>query len=219
KDLLSEDVAALAEAQDLLYASDTYAILLIFQAMDAAGKDGTIKHVMSGVNPQGCQVFSFKHPSAEELDHTFLWRCTKVLPERGRIGIFNRSYYEEVLIVRVHPEILAAQHIPGAKPNDKLWRARYDDINCFERHLVQNGTVILKSFLNVSKEQQRQRFLERIRDPNKHWKFSDSDLGERAHWDDYMSAYEDAIEATSTEWAPWHVVPADHKWVSRAIVA
>jgi PPK2 family polyphosphate:nucleotide phosphotransferase len=219
KELLTQDVAALAAAQDLLYASDTYAILLIFQAMDAAGKDGTIKHVMSGVNPQGCQVFSFKHPSAEELQHNFLWRCTRCLPERGRIGIFNRSYYEEVLIVRVHPEILNAQRIPGAKPTDKLWQARYEDINEFERHLVRNGTVILKFFLHVSFEEQRRRFLERIRDPNKHWKFSSSDLSERAHWDEYMQAYEDCLGATSTDSAPWYVIPADHKWISRALVA
>lgn len=219
KELLTEDVAALAKAQDLLYASDTFAILIIFQAMDAAGKDGTIKHVMTGVNPQGCQVYSFKHPSAEELDHDFLWRCNKVLPERGRIGIFNRSYYEEVLIVRVHPKILEAQRIPGAKSGDKLWRQRYEDINNFEQHLARNGTVIMKFFLNVSKEEQSRRFLERIEDPNKHWKFSDSDLAERGHWDDYMQAYQDALEATSTEHAPWYVIPADHKWVSRSLVA
>jgi PPK2 family polyphosphate:nucleotide phosphotransferase len=219
KQFLTEDVAALAQAQDLLYASDSYAILLIFQAMDAAGKDSTIKHVMSGVNPQGCQVYSFKHPSAEELDHNFLWRCSRVLPERGRIGIFNRSYYEEVLIVRVHPEILEAQHIPGAKPSNKLWEARYEDINHFEHHLVRNGTVILKFFLHLSREEQRRRFLERIQDPNKHWKFSTSDLSERCHWDEYMQAYEDALNATSTDWAPWYVIPADHKWISRAMVA
>jgi PPK2 family polyphosphate:nucleotide phosphotransferase len=219
KDFLTEDIAALAEAQNLLYASNSYAILLLFQAMDAAGKDSTIKHVMSGVNPQGCQVYSFKHPSAEELQHNFLWRCSRALPERGRIGIFNRSYYEEVLIVRVHPEILAAQRIPGAKPTDKLWQARYEDINHFEQHLVRNGTVILKFFLNLSKEEQRRRFLERIRDPNKHWKFSASDMGERAYWDKYMQAYEDTLAATSTEWAPWYVIPADHKWISRALVA
>jgi PPK2 family polyphosphate:nucleotide phosphotransferase len=218
-DLLTEDVAALAEAQDLLYASNNYAVLLIFQAMDAAGKDSTIKHVMSGVNPQGCQVYSFKHPSAEELQHDFLWRCNRALPERGRIGIFNRSYYEEVLIARVHPEILSAQRIPGVKPGEKTWQRRYEDINHFEKHLVQNGTVILKFFLNVSKDEQRRRFLERIQDPKKNWKFSDSDLKERALWDDYMQAYEDALAATSTEWAPWYVIPADHKWVSRATVA
>jgi PPK2 family polyphosphate:nucleotide phosphotransferase len=219
KGLLSEDVAALAEAQNLLYASNTYAILLIFQAMDAAGKDSTIKHVMSGVNPQGCQVYSFKHPSAEELDHDFLWRCSRALPMRGRIGIFNRSYYEEVLIVRVHPEILASQNIPGAKPNEKLWQSRFDDINAFERHLVTNGTVILKFFLNISRAEQRRRFLERLEDPKKHWKFSSSDMAERNYWDDYQHAYEEAIAATSNEWAPWHVIPAEHKWVSRALVA
>jgi len=217
--ILTEGVSALAEAQDLLYAADTHAILLIFQAMDAAGKDSTIKHVMSGVNPQGCQVFSFKHPSAEELDHNFMWRYAKALPERGRIGIFNRSYFEEVLIVKVHQEILAAQRIPGAKPTKEFWQARYEDINNFEQHLTRNGTVILKFFLNVSKDEQRKRFLERLDDPTKHWKFSDSDLKERGYWDDYMSAYEDCISATSTECAPWHVIPADHKWVSRAMVA
>lgn len=217
--VLTEDVTALAQAQDLLYAADTYAILLIFQAMDAAGKDSTIKHVMSGVNPQGCQVFSFKHPSAEELDHNFMWRYAKALPERGRIGIFNRSYYEEVLVVKVHPEILANQRIPGVKPSKEVWRARYDDINNFEKHLTQNGTVILKFFLNVSKDEQRKRFLARLDDPSKHWKFSDADLKERGFWDDYMSSYEDCLAATSTEWAPWHVIPADYKWVSRAMVA
>jgi PPK2 family polyphosphate:nucleotide phosphotransferase len=194
-------------------------MLLIFQAMDAAGKDSTIKHVMSGVNPQGCQVFSFKHPSNEELDHNFMWRYAKALPERGRIGIFNRSYYEEVLVVKVHAEILAAQRIPNTKPNKDFWQARYDDINCFERHLTQNGTVILKFFLNLSKQEQAKRFLQRLDDPAKHWKFSDSDLKERGYWNDYMDAYENCLNATSTEWAPWHVIPADHKWVSRAMVA
>lgn len=217
--LLSEDVSALAEAQDLLYASDTYAILLVFQAMDAAGKDGTIKHVMSGVNPQGCQVVSFKHPSVEELDHNFLWRYAKALPERGRIGIFNRSYYEEVLVVKVHSEILAAQRIPGIEAEKDRWQHRYEDINGFERHLTRNGTVILKFFLNLSKEEQSRRFLARLEDPTKHWKFSDSDLKERGYWDEYMDAYEKCIDATTTEWAPWHVIPADHKWVSRAMVA
>lgn len=216
---LSEDVSALAEAQDLLYAADTHAVLLVFQAMDAAGKDSTIKHVMSGVNPQGCQVFSFKHPSAEELDHNFLWRYAKALPERGRIGIFNRSYYEEVLVVKVHPEILANERVPGVKESKELWQSRYDDINNLERHLTRNGTVILKFFLNVSKEEQRQRFLARLEDPTKHWKFSDSDMKERGYWNEYMDAYERCIAATSTEWAPWHVIPADHKWVSRAMVA
>ncbi len=217
--VLTEDVTALAEAQDLLYAANTYAILLVFQAMDAAGKDSTIKHVMSGVNPQGCQVFSFKHPSAEELDHNFMWRYAKALPERGRIGIFNRSYYEEVLVVKVHPAILANQRIPGVKPSKEVWQARYEDINNFEKHLTQNGTVILKFFLNVSKDEQRKRFLARLDDPSKHWKFSDADMKERGFWDDYMSAYEDCLNATSTEWAPWYVIPADHKWVSRAMVA
>jgi PPK2 family polyphosphate:nucleotide phosphotransferase len=217
--ILSEDLTALAKAQDLLYASDSYAILLVFQAMDAAGKDSTIKHVMSGVNPQGCHVVSFKHPSAEELDHNFLWRYAKALPERGRIGIFNRSYFEEVLVVKVHPEILANQRIPGGKPKKDVWQARYDAINNFERHLTQNGTVILKFFLHLSKEEQRKRFLERLNDPDKHWKFSDSDMKERGYWDDYMRAYEDCLSATSTEWAPWHVIPADYKWVTRAMVA
>lgn len=218
--LLSEDVSELARAQELLYAADTWSILLIFQAMDAAGKDGTIKHVMSGINPQGCQVYSFKHPSYEELEHNFLWRCMKALPERGRIGIFNRSYYEEVLIVKVHPELIAAQRIPDGKPNGKsFWEARYEDINNFERHLARNGTLILKFFLNVSKQEQRERFLARLDDPAKYWKFSAGDLAERAYWDDYMAAYEECLTETSTKWAPWHIIPADHKWVSRAIVA
>jgi PPK2 family polyphosphate:nucleotide phosphotransferase len=217
---LNEDVSELAEAQELLYAADSWSVLVIFQAMDAAGKDSTIKHVMSGVNPQGCQVFSFKHPSTEELDHNFLWRCMKALPERGRIGIFNRSYYEDVLIVKVHPELVAAERIPGADPNrKKFWQARYDDINGFERHLSRNGTRILKFFLNVSKEEQRRRFLERLEEPGKHWKFSPNDVRERRYWDDYMAAYEKAIAETSTKWAPWYVIPADHKWVTRALVA
>jgi PPK2 family polyphosphate:nucleotide phosphotransferase len=218
--LLSEDVSALAEAQDLLYASDTWSVLVIFQALDAAGKDGTIKHVMSGVNPQGCQVYSFKHPSYEELDHNFLWRCSKALPERGRIGIFNRSYYEEVLIVKVHKELVASQRIPNADPDaTKFWQARYDDINAFERHLTRNGTAVIKFFLHVSRGEQRKRFLKRLSDPNKHWKFSASDLAERAYWDDYTRAYEEMLTGTSTKWAPWYVVPADHKWVTRAVVA
>ena len=216
---LSEDTSALAEAQELLYASDSYAILLIFQAMDAAGKDGTIKHVMSGVNPQGVQVYSFKQPSAEELDHDFLWRCSRALPQRGRIGIFNRSYYEEVLIVRVHPELLVSQRIPGAKSGRSLWEERYDSINHYERHLSRNGAVILKFFLHISRDEQRQRFLDRLEEPQKHWKFAAADLAERAFWDDYMGAYEDAMSATSTEWAPWYIIPADHKWVSRSLVA
>jgi PPK2 family polyphosphate:nucleotide phosphotransferase len=217
--LLDQAVRSLAEAQELLYAADTWSLLIILQAMDAAGKDGIIKHVMSGVNPQGCQVFSFKQPSDEELDHNFLWRCWKAVPERGRIGIFNRSYYEEVIVVRVHPEFLAAQRLPEQKFGEKFWQARYDDINNFERHLTQNGTAILKFFLHLSKEEQRQRFLARLENPDKHWKFSAKDVAERAYWDDYMRAFEDAISATSTDWAPWYIIPADHKWVSRALVA
>jgi PPK2 family polyphosphate:nucleotide phosphotransferase len=194
-------------------------VLVVLQAMDAAGKDGTIKHVMSGVNPQGCQVFSFKKPTTEELDHNFLWRYNKALPERGRIGIFNRSYYEDVLVVRVHPELLAAQLLAGQQIDKKFWQRRYEDINALERHLVSNGTVVLKFFLHVSKDEQRRRFLERLERPEKHWKFSAADLVERGFWDDYVEAYEDALAATSTEWAPWHVVPADQKWATRAIVA
>ncbi len=197
KEVLDENLARLAEAQTLLYADDRYAVLILLQAMDAAGKDGTIKHVMSGVNPQGCQVFSFKKPSAEELDHTFLWRYTRCLPERGRIGIFNRSYYEDVLVVKVHPELIARQ-FPREKIGKKFWQHRYDDINAFERHLVRNGTVILKFFLNVSKDEQKRRFLERLERPEKNWKFSPADLAERAYWDDYMAAYENALSATST---------------------
>ena len=218
--ILSQDTTALAEAQELLYADDSWSLLVIFQAMDAAGKDGTIKHVMSGVNPQGCQVHSFKQPSTEELDHNFLWRCMKALPERGRIGIFNRSYYEEVLVVKVHPNLIAGQRIPGADPKDpKFWEHRYDDINAFEKHLVRNGTAIVKLFLNVSKGEQRKRFLARINEPEKHWKFAAADVREREHWDDYMDAYEECIAATSTKWAPWYVIPADSKWVTRALVA
>jgi PPK2 family polyphosphate:nucleotide phosphotransferase len=204
----------------VLYAQDTYSLLLIFQAMDAAGKDGIIEHVMSGVNPQGCQVFSFKAPSSEELDHDYLWRSMKALPERGRIGIFNRSYYEEVLVVRVHPEILNGQRIPKKEKEDKdIWKHRYEDINNFERYLTRNGIVILKFFLNVSKKEQKKRFLERIEQPDKNWKFSFGDVKEREHWKDYMDAYEDMFNATSTEWAPWHIIPADKKWFTRAAVA
>ncbi|MES2791327.1 MAG: polyphosphate kinase 2 family protein [Planctomycetota bacterium] len=218
--LLAQDVNELAEAQDILYAANSWSLLVIFQAMDAAGKDGTIKHVMSGVNPQGCQVHSFKQPSPEELDHDFLWRCSKALPERGRIGIFNRSYYEEVLIVKVHPELITNQRIPGARPDKKsFWEARYSDINAFEEHLSRNGTRIVKFFLNVSKEEQRRRFLERATDSKKHWKFSPQDVAERRHWDEYMEAYEQMLTATSTEQAPWYVIPADEKWICRAIVA
>jgi PPK2 family polyphosphate:nucleotide phosphotransferase len=219
KEILAENLAELSQAQELLYAGDRYALLVVFQAMDAAGKDGAIKHVMSGVNPQGCQVFSFKKPSAEELDHNFLWRYMRCLPERGRIGIFNRSYYEDVLVVKVHPEILDQLKLPPGKRDKSFWDGRYDDINAFERHLSRNGTVILKFFLHVSKEEQKRRFLERLDRPEKHWKFSAADVAERAYWDKYMDAYEDALSATSTEWAPWHVVPADHKWVTRAVIA
>jgi PPK2 family polyphosphate:nucleotide phosphotransferase len=216
---LEKGVARLAELQSLLYAQNRNALLLIFQAMDAAGKDGTIKHVMSGVNPQGCQVFSFKAPSAEELDHDYLWRTNKCLPERGRIGIFNRSYYEEVLIVRVHPELLEKQNLPPGAASKNLWRTRFEDINALERHLTRNGTVILKFFLHVSRKEQRERFLSRLEDPEKFWKFSAADAEERERWDEYMAAYEDMVRHTATEHAPWHVVPADHKWFSRLAVA
>jgi PPK2 family polyphosphate:nucleotide phosphotransferase len=218
--LLTSSLAELGEAQNLLYASDTYSVLVILQALDAAGKDGTIKHVMSGVNPQGCQVYSFKQPSSEELDHNFLWRCMKALPERGRIGIFNRSYYEDVLVVRVHDELLEKQRLPDdLASGKKLWKQRFEDINNFEQHLTRNGTVVLKFFLNISKEEQKERFLERLNRPEKHWKFSPQDVAERKYWDDYQDAYEEALTATSTEWAPWYIVPADHKWVTRAVVA
>jgi PPK2 family polyphosphate:nucleotide phosphotransferase len=216
---LTQDVAELATAQDVLYASDTWSILVVLQAMDAAGKDGIIKHVMSGINPQGCQVYSFKSPSSEELDHNYLWRCMVRLPERGKIGIFNRSYYEEVLVVKVHPEFLAAERIPDAKVNDKFWEARYEDINNFEKHLSRNGTKIVKFFLNISKEEQRERFLDRINEPDKHWKISPSDIAERGHWDEYMDAFEQCIRATSSEEAPWYVIPSNHKWVARGLVA
>lgn len=216
---LQDSRRTLAEAQELLFADNRYALLLVFQAMDAAGKDGTIKHVMSGVNPAGTQVTSFKAPSAEELDHDFLWRVTRALPERGRIGIFNRSHYEEVLVVRVHPEYLQAQRLPDVPADGELWRQRYESINSFEQHLARSGTVVVKFFLNVSRQEQRQRFLARLGDPDKHWKFRAADVAEREHWDDYMRAYEEAIEATSTEWAPWYVIPADRKPVMRALVA
>jgi PPK2 family polyphosphate:nucleotide phosphotransferase len=215
---LEKDVARLRKYQDILYAQNTYALLIIFQAMDAAGKDGTIKHVMAGVNPQGTQVISFKAPSAEELDHDYLWRCSKALPERGRIGIFNRSYYEEVLIVRVHPEILNAQQLPRECLKG-IWEARFEQINNFERYMVQNGIHVLKFYLNVSREEQKRRFLARIETSEKNWKFSLSDAKERAHWDDYMKAYQDAFRSTSTKWAPWYVIPADHKWFTHAAVA
>jgi PPK2 family polyphosphate:nucleotide phosphotransferase len=216
---LPRGVERLIDLQGKLYAQNRWAILLIFQAMDAAGKDGAIKHVMSGVNPQGCQVYSFKPPSTEELNHTFLWRCAKSLPERGRIGIFNRSHYEEVLVVKVHPELLAAEHLPHGKPTKEFWADRYDDINQFERHLARNGTRIVKFFLHLSREAQRKRFLKRLSQPKKFWKFSPDDVQERERWDDYMAAYEECLTRTSTDWAPWQIIPADHKWVTRALVA
>jgi len=216
---LQADIKRLAKYQDMLYAQDTYALAVVLQAMDAAGKDGTIKHVMSGVNPQGCDVSSFKAPSAEELDHDYLWRCAKRLPERGRIGVFNRSYYEEVLVVRVHPEILESEKLPPAVRGKRLWSRRFEDINSFEKYLTDNGIVILKFFLNVSKAEQKKRFLERIDRPEKNWKFSASDAKERAFWDDYQRAYEEVFNHTSTPWAPWYVIPADHKWFTRLAVA
>lgn len=219
KEVLDKNLEELAAAQQLLYADDRYAILIVLQAMDAAGKDGTIKHVMSGINPQGCQVYSFKQPSSEELDHDFLWRSAKSLPERGRIGIFNRSYYEDVLVTQVHPQILDKQRLPDGKRGKSFWEARYESINGFEQHLARNGTVILKFFLNVSKAEQKRRFLERLDNPEKNWKFSAADLAERAYWDQYMETYENVIAATSTDAAPWYVVPADYKWGARAVVA
>ncbi|MBD1913547.1 polyphosphate kinase 2 family protein [Leptolyngbya sp. FACHB-8] len=218
-EVLKASIERLAEFQDKLYAQNTYALLCIFQAMDAAGKDGTIKHVMSGVNPQGCQVFSFKQPSAEELDHDYLWRYSKAVPERGRIGIFNRSYYEEVLVVRVHPELLERQQLPASlKESSKVWKQRFEEINNFEKYLVNNGVVILKFFLNVSKEEQKERFMKRLELPEKNWKFSAADVKERQLWDKYMDAYEDVFNNTSTEWAPWYIIPADRKWYTRLIV-
>jgi len=218
-DFLEQNRQELAASQELLWANDRYAVLVVLQAMDAAGKDGTIKHVMSGVNPQGCQVVSFKQPSAEELDHDFLWRAARALPARGCIGIFNRSYYEEVLVVRVHPGILDGQQLPPGKRGKTFWAERFEDINAFERHLVRNGTLVLKFFLNVSKAEQKRRFLERLDTPEKNWKFSPGDVRERGRWDDYMTAFEQALSATSTDWAPWYVIPADHKHVARALVA
>ena len=218
-EVLDQSREALAEAQELLYASDVYSVLIVLQAMDAAGKDGTIRHVMAGVNPQGCQVFSFKRPSDEEIDHDFLWRYYRCLPERGRIGIFNRSYYEEVLVVRVHPEILQRQKLPPGRRNDDFWRKRFESINAMERHLSRNGTVILKFFLNLSRGEQKRRFMERLDNPDKHWKFSIADLAERGFWKEYQEAFADMLEATSTRWAPWHVIPADRKYVARAMVA
>jgi PPK2 family polyphosphate:nucleotide phosphotransferase len=217
--VLRDHVERLSKLQERFYADDCYALLIIFQAMDAAGKDSAIEHVMSGVNPQGCQVYSFKHPSPEELQHDFLWRSTRVLPERGRIGIFNRSYYEEVLIVRVHKEILRAERIPDVEETDKLWKHRFQSIRDFERHLHRNGTRIIKFFLHVSKDEQRKRFLKRVDSPEKNWKFSADDLKERAYWRDYMRAYEHALSATSTEDCPWYIVPADNKPDTRLIVS
>ena len=216
---LQEGVSRLEQLQDRLYAQNQWSLLLIFQAMDAAGKDGTIKHVMSGINPQGCQVFSFKAPSAEELGHTFLWRTSKCVPERGRIGIFNRSYYEEVLVVRVHPEILSRQKLPSSLITKDVWRERFEDLNAFERHLTRNGVVVRKFFLNVSKKEQRKRLLGRLEDTEKNWKFSADDIKERQSWEAYMEAYEDMIRHTATEWAPWYVVPADNKWFTRLVVS
>lgn len=216
---LQKDIERLAKYQDVLYAQNTHALLLVFQAMDAAGKDSTIKHVMSGINPQGCQVFSFKQPSSEELDHDYLWRSCKALPERGRIGIFNRSYYEEVLVLRVHPELLEKQQLPNYAKGKHIWKQRFEEINNFEKYLVNNGVIVLKFFLNVSKKEQKKRFMKRIELPEKNWKFSESDVRERAFWDEYMNAYEDAFRHTSTESAPWHIIPADHKWFTRMVVA
>ena len=217
---LETNVKRLAELQDVLYAQNNHALLIIFQAMDAAGKDGAIKHVMSGLNPQGCEVTSFKQPSAEELDHDFLWRSMKRLPERGRIGIFNRSYYEDVLVVRVHPAILQSQQLPDRIENDKnIWKKRFEQIRNFETYLVENGTHVLKFFLHVSKEEQKQRFLARIETPEKNWKFSAGDAKERGFWDDYMRAFEDALVNTSTKNAPWYVIPADKKWFTRVAVS
>ena len=219
KEALAMGVMALADLQEKLYAQDKWALLLIFQAMDAAGKDGAIKHVMSGVNPQGCQVHSFKAPSSEDLDHDYLWRCSKVLPNRGEIGIFNRSYYEEVLVVRVHPEFLAEEKLPPQLVTKDIWEERFEDIRNFEQYLSRNGIVIRKFFLHVSKKEQKRRFLDRIDDPLKNWKYSVNDLTEREYWDQYMDAYQDMIRATATKHAPWYVVPADNKWFTRVVVA
>ncbi len=219
KKILSRNLDDLTEAQNLLWASDSYGVLIILQAMDAAGKDGIIRHVMSGLNPQGCMVHNFKRPTPDELDHNFLWRYMRALPQRGRIGIFNRSYYEDVLAVKVHPEFLDHQKLPPGIRGENLWKHRYSDINHFEKHLTRNGIVVLKFYLHISKEEQRRRLLDRLNNPAKHWKFSANDLPERAFWDDYMNAYEDAIAATSTEWAPWYVIPANHKWASRTLIA
>jgi PPK2 family polyphosphate:nucleotide phosphotransferase len=219
KQALQEGIEALTEYQEMLYAQDRWSVLLIFQAMDAAGKDGAIKHVMSGINPQGCQVYSFKAPTSEDLDHDFMWRCTKCLPERGRIGIFNRSYYEETLVVRVHPELLARQKLPPRVVTDDIWEQRFEDIRNFEQYLARNGVLIRKFFLHVSKDEQLKRFLSRLDEPEKHWKFSAADARERRHWDEYMDAYEETIRRTATPESPWYVVPADNKWFTRVVVA
>jgi PPK2 family polyphosphate:nucleotide phosphotransferase len=219
KAVLERGVKELSEAQELLWASDTWALLVVLQAMDAAGKDSAIEHVMSGVNPQGVQVVSFKKPSSEELDHDFLWRTAKAAPEGGRIGIFNRSHYEEVIALRVHPEWLEKQRLPASARGPHFWEERYEDINAFERHLERNGTKIVKFFLHVSKAEQKRRFLARLDEPHKEWKFNAADVAERALWDEYMAAFEDAITATSTPWAPWYVIPADYKWLTQALVA
>jgi len=219
KEAIATGIELLAELQDMLYAQDNWAVLLIFQAMDAAGKDGVIKHVMSGVNPQGCQVYSFKTPTSEDLDHDYMWRCVRRIPERGRIGIFNRSYYEETLVVRVHKELLEKQKIPPELVTKGIWEERFQDIRTFERYLSRNGVCIHKFFLHVSKKEQKKRFLERIEEPEKNWKFSANDTRERKYWDDYMEAYEDMIRNTATKTAPWYVVPADNKWFTRVVVA
>lgn len=219
EDMLRDGVARLSDMQQKLYAQDRWALLLIFQAMDAGGKDGVIRHVMSGVNPQGCQVYSFKAPSAEDLSHDFLWRTSKCLPQRGHIGIFNRSYYEEVLIVRVHPNLLREERLPSSAARKNIWKRRFQDINAFETYLDQNGILIRKFFLHISKREQRDRFLSRLDEPDKNWKFSEDDVRERERWDDYMQAYEDMIRHTASLHAPWYVVPADHKWFARLVVA
>jgi PPK2 family polyphosphate:nucleotide phosphotransferase len=219
EEALRQGVEILAELQDMLYAQNRWALLLVFQAMDAAGKDGVIKHVMSGVNPQGCEVHSFKAPTSEDLDHDFLWRCQRRLPERGRIGVFNRSYYEETLVVRVHPELLHRQQLPPELVTKRIWKERLQDIRGFERYLGRNGVVVRKFFLHVSRKEQKRRFLERLENPEKHWKFAAGDVHERAHWDAYMDAYQDTIRATATTEAPWYVVPADNKWFTRVVVA
>ena len=216
---LAQNRNRVAQLQETLYADDRYSVLVILQGMDASGKDGAIRHIMSGVNPQGCNVTSFKAPSTEEIDHTFLWRVQKALPARGMIGIFNRSHYEETLVVRVHEDILKQQKLPPEARGKNVWKDRYEDINAFERHLERNGTIVMKFFLNISYDEQRRRFIERIEEPDKHWKFNPRDVKERAHWKQYQKAYEDMLEATSTKWAPWWVVPADNKWFARLMIS